>query len=749
MSELTPDAIAQRQFKAAFRGIDQEEVKAFLSVLATELQEARAERDRLANQLADLGGRDLRNEFDTVGVEVAAVLQAAREAAEAMRERAAADAQRWRSETMSEAEKKKLSARSDSEQMRADAWATATEMLESVQSEVLRLRTAAEQQNLKLIGDAERESHRLLSVARRESEEMTRQAKMESERLVAEAQIRYDQILQAAEKQVEVTQEKASLLEKRRAELAAELEAVRHALANAGAELDDKREGLGLSPVTQPPEPPERQVSVETEEPAEMVEVNNPYGDSGVVRIVRPANRGSSTPRPEKTDETSGPEVKVVSASELNKRLAEEEKQAHRPRFQSEIAEKQADPNEVNSSEVFVSDFFGARPTTKPTVDLGELDEIRIISADELKHRIEGGAPDSEPGDSAGQEPDSDSEEESQVEPHEAGVAETEPHTDEMGFVETLSPDSVSPFGHNVKLVDPRKRAEMAKPEPVESDELTHDKLFDGVEDLFARLREPIGKEGSEAKEKGGATPKEGSDRRGDGEEDSEGSGGEKPKPKSKSEPILDLTPKPTGHPDPFDMRDRLLLPIANRSLRNLKRQLTEETNISLEEVRSKKKWKPDIDRLKSRVRADLVVLAAESFGAGYAAAEESLGERVTRPPTPKTEVVEEFADDLATAIQAALEEGREAGQGPQQLGATISRVFRAWRTDECERRVRTISFTAYHQGLASTLELAGKQFAWVIAGKGCDKCRAASSVGDKTILPPLHPGCDCAIALP
>jgi DivIVA domain-containing protein len=218
--------------------------------------------------------------------------------------------------------------------------------------------------------------------------------------------------------------------------------------------------------------------------------------------------------------------------------------------------------------------------------------------------------------------------------------------------------------------------------------------------------------------------------------------------PSSPDESVVErrLTPSVV---DPFETRDRLLLPVGNRALRNLKRQLTEAQNEVLEEIRlDEANWHPTADAITTRVRADLVVLFAESFGAGHAAAEELLGGRAPRPTTPREEVAGDFVDDLVEELEHVLADGRHSGHGARQLGASLSRVFRGWRTDQSERRVRDLSLEAYHEGLARSLELAGvTDLVWKVAGRGCATCRAAGADRQEDLRPPAHPGCECTLA--
>jgi hypothetical protein len=82
--------------------------------------------------------------------------------------------------------------------------------------------------------------------------------------------------------------------------------------------------------------------------------------------------------------------------------------------------------------------------------------------------------------------------------------------------------------------------------------------------------------------------------------------------------------------------------------------------------------------------------------------------------------------------------------------------VFRAWRTDEAERRLRAYAFRAYHRGLlAGCAELGEERKAWIVSGRGCATCREAGAAGGLELdtpypgghdVPPAHDGCACTI---
>jgi DivIVA domain-containing protein len=229
--------------------------------------------------------------------------------------------------------------------------------------------------------------------------------------------------------------------------------------------------------------------------------------------------------------------------------------------------------------------------------------------------------------------------------------------------------------------------------------------------------------------------------------------------PQSKAlQPAVTLRAVPGA--DPFDLRDRLLLPVQNRVLRSVKRQLTEEQNVILEELRLQEgDLQPDPKVLEGRLHGDLVILVQESFAAGHAAASQLTSATFPRPRPEEVDLPDraaEFAGDLIEGLSEAMAEGRAAGQGPRELGTTVSRIFRTWRTDEAERRVQRTALHAYHRGLARTLaRTEGWGVRWEVAGRGCPDCRTVAEAGAVPAMdasegaiafPPVHPGCGCTL---
>jgi hypothetical protein len=183
-------------------------------------------------------------------------------------------------------------------------------------------------------------------------------------------------------------------------------------------------------------------------------------------------------------------------------------------------------------------------------------------------------------------------------------------------------------------------------------------------------------------------------------------------------------------------------MPITNRALRGVKKAVTDAQNVALDSLRTDDSWHPEGLALAEMMRADLIGLWAESYSAGHAAAEEMTGSKLKRRETPPSDAAESFGEDLAGAVSHAL---IDAGDGQREKQSATSRVFRGWRTDEAERRVRELALVGYHRGLAESASEKGLE--WVPSGTPCSACRAAASEPGAN-LPPIHHGCECSLAV-
>jgi DivIVA domain-containing protein len=627
---VSPDQIRSRSFRTTFRGYDQAEVAEFLDRLARTVASLEADRLHLRGRAEELGDGDLRTEFQRVAAEVGEVLEAARVAAEGMRERAAVESEEWTKSASEAARTERRGAQADAEALRGDAWSTAKALLDQSQAEAKRIREVADRDALAIVGHSERESHRTQAAARREAEEQVRTAKMESERLLVDARAQHDEIIDSARKEAEAAQERARALEVRRDELLAELETVRSKIRVMETDIEERRE----------PVPNAAQGQSVRLIPQEGTDEDKPapaaWSAADSVRIIPAA------------DTRIDPDAPVDAAS-----LADE---VRRLRDEADIAESVAEPD-------------GPEEETP---------------AEPEPESVESEAPVAEPA-----------EEPAEAEP----VVEVDDQTAEM------EPDE-EPWA---------------------------------LDSLFATLRN-----GSEEEEPSAAPEYP-------PEPTAEAATVEAP---SEAVPIVEEMP---GDGDVIADRDRLLLPITNRVLRSIKRQLTEAQNLTLEDVRVKEGWDSDSVDLVDGFRGDLVVLVQESFAAGQSAAASVLAVDVGRPKPQKDDVPdhsEEFASALLQALVHVAETASE--QGPRALSASLSRVYRAWRADEAERRIRDYATRAFHRGMLAGGRGAGaERISWVVAGRGCPTCRAAAKAGAVAIesdfpgiegVPPAHPGCACTI---
>ena len=206
---------------------------------------------------------------------------------------------------------------------------------------------------------------------------------------------------------------------------------------------------------------------------------------------------------------------------------------------------------------------------------------------------------------------------------------------------------------------------------------------------------------------------------------------------------------------DPFALRDRLLLPVQNQALRLVKRQLVSAQNRALEELRLDESWIPDITLVDGEIGGVLLSVAEESMAAGFAAAAELLGR--SDAPQPEIHVDDqtvEFTTVFVEAARLSLERSRSAGAGKRETASSLSRVFRAWRTDDAERRVRFLSRRAYQQGVLDGLRAMDcHQVSVIPSNRSCADCGKGSGpwpIADGpppgTLIPPASLECSCTV---
>ena len=365
--------------------------------------------------------------------------------------------------------------------------------------------------------------------------------------------------------------------------------------------------------------------------------------------------------------------------------------------------------------------------------EVAELQAGGEATAEPEEQQVDEGAGVAEPSapEEAPDEPPPSEDELLQDEDLPAAVAEPEPAQEEGG--EPAEPETAEP------------ETAVVGPDPAG--------IPEGIDDLFAELRTADDEAPDDDGEPAVPPPR--------------ATEAELPAPRSSASPEpLDASAAVLTRPaeaaavasDPFELRDRVLLPIENRTLRSVKRKIVDLQNRVLEELRlANGEWEPDRSMFVAAVSDDVARMNAESFVAGHAAAAELVGASVTPPPEQPAgqAMVGEFVDSLVAAVSEALTRARTSGGGSRQVSAAVGRIFRAWRTDEAERRLRRAGYTAYNGGLLGAYQrLDVERVVAVAPGTACGACPAGTGTawapGDPlpagTAMPPAQAECRATI---
>ena len=159
--------------------------------------------------------------------------------------------------------------------------------------------------------------------------------------------------------------------------------------------------------------------------------------------------------------------------------------------------------------------------------------------------------------------------------------------------------------------------------------------------------------------------------------------------------------------------------------------------------------WQPDRDELERRLARELTLMQREAYVAGDRTANEMLSSvlspgRVDAPDGESDGFISALFDEVVLTVQS----GREAGHGARDLGTAVSRVYRVWRTDEAERRMRHLAGRAYHGGLLHAFAEAQVAVRMEVHGS-CAECAKVGADGissaDVDTLP-VHDECRCTI---
>lgn len=645
MSEdLQPDAIRTRSFSTARRGFERAEVEAFQVEVAQQVEDLQARLVAIDDRLGQLGITelpDLKAEFDTVGEDVRDILQAARDAAEDMRDRAKADAAA-----------KMATAQEESESLRADAWESSQQMVEGVTAEVAGLSAQANEDALFARAEAEREALRLTGNAKRDVEELMSSTQVSAEQTLADAKQQAEEVTDTAQRSVELAEERVRALEERRQELMEELEAARKTLSA----VEDKIEGRTEELTHATTDPAETSVRVLTNNVDDAPDISQWLDDDSTVRLV-----------PQQPEMVLGP----VDADEL---VAEVESLRSVP-----------PPVETDDARPELELLSGGSGSSAESASL----DFEITGGDVI------------------------------VAADAAATAELATVEDEPELEPEPDPEP-----------EPGSDAVVAGPEPEPSSAEPEAAATDDIEDLFASLRSPRPPESVDEHPAAETSPATGSPIEPAavpvvaGAPELEAAPGTIPEP----DPGVGAQEVSDGGLDPLELRDRRLFPITNEVLRGIKREIVDVQNAVLEELRTEStEWRPKKAMFGAVLGKDTAALARRSFAEGAAAAGELSGRDSPGITDQSTHDLSSFVTDLWEAVVDAIDVS--AGGGNRERAASVGRVFRAWRTDEAERRVRSLAHLEYNAGVAAGLSSLGLGHAVVPPGR--DK-----SDPDATVLP-------------
>lgn len=732
-SDLSADAIRSRSFPGAMRGYDKESVHAFRDEVADRLAELEGKLETLESRLAQLGIEtppDLDQEIKRVAGDLTSILDEARRAATEMRERASLDAVRWRSESELAAESVHAEAQTDAEALRGAAWELATAVLETSRADAERTLEAAEQDALFIRAEAERAEMRAGTEARRAAEDLLRSARADAERLAREAHAESERVLEAARKSAEIAQERARALEDRRSELLRELEATRRSIDELESQMDEApdQEGGAVSPSTAAeyqPDPSVRVIPAQDVIVPGVIDADEMAAEVEQLRRVVPGERvepAGHEPVGEPALGVPG-SLPAASAESLAVESDQEPPQVPEAVVRTVAASLPADGLDG------LRDEPPAEPDERPAAEHAAaeteehlVDERPSIAADEpFVEPATESVPLDAVADSATDLPDVALDE-----------TATAPAVDES--IESTEPVPVHEATTNGARSTSTDQPLSARPA--------------AITDLFASLRSRDTSSRPPHPPAGAGSP-------GTPAPESASAAGTEPDTIEATPTVEAAPPRRLPHTQrALDLRDRLLLPSQNQALRNLKRAIVDLQNVVLESIRvGEGEWSADRAGFAQALGPPVEELATAAFSAGHEAAAELAGLGTEAPPARGAPIDRSggVGDTMRAAVEEAFQHGFARSAGPRELSAAVSRVFRAWRTDEAERQLRTAAYRAYHEGVVSGLAQLGiTEVGAVTVGKRCADCPAVSErswdpsqpMPDGMILPPAHPEC-------
>lgn len=705
------------EFEIARRGYDREQVDAYIAELRAEISQLQSATAALEH--ADDGSypEPVQAELDRVSVEVEAIIGAAREAAEGLRTRAAAEASRWRDEADADARRWRSEAEEESERLRAEAGAAAERTLEEARTESAKQRSDADAYATRIREEADAYAQQTRQAAesaaaqvkeeadvyaastRSSADEETAEAREQADAYVARVAANADSY--AAETRAAADEDASRTREEARADATqwrAEAESESDRLRSEADDYATETRRVAT-------EDAERMTAEADAAAAETRSAAQDYSnalresaDSETARQRSEAREAAETARSSVWEQSTAilenvaREVAVVRGSAETEALAiiaDAERQSHRMVSQARQSSEEQRRSARMEAERLVGDAQAQHD------EIIETAKRAAAAAQERAQALE--------------------------RRREELMGQLEKAQDAMRTLEeeletkrgTLRDRDVPADTSTVKIVSAPEAEELAgvrvipsagrvPPAPVSAEELV---------DEVRSLRE-------QREQDAESVPVE------DGDE---------PEPEAAKPPAGDLDSlfatlreveppdEPTASPsrrqpvsdvDPDELRERLLLPLQNRAHRDVKRQLTEQQNVALEQLRlSGDAWEPVGAEHEAAFVDPITELVVESARAGYLAARE-LGIRSDGPPELSGADLEvpgaDFAADLVAAVGDALESSRSAGESSRKTAGAVSRVYRAWRTDRAELRLREMSDVAYADALRVALRAEG-----------------------------------------
>ncbi len=203
-------------------------------------------------------------------------------------------------------------------------------------------------------------------------------------------------------------------------------------------------------------------------------------------------------------------------------------------------------------------------------------------------------------------------------------------------------------------------------------------------------------------------------------------------------------------------LQDLKLLPVINRAVRGVKKQLTDMQREQIKALeRDPEGWAPHRSDFGPYLVHTISVMEKEASDCGFSTVEGLTGIQVSPPrrrPShgkPSRGECRSFTDDLFDGVVKANRTSRERDNSGRSVSNDLSREYRRWRTDEVDRRLRFLAVRAYHRGLVEGFKESGLDKLLVMVEDCCDSC-ARLDVGivapDDLPTLPIHEACRCTV---